>query len=110
MAVTSVLVWLAPILRAYLCFAALGLDLPLMAGVAVLVLVSMGSMIPSAPGYIGTTQYACVVSLAIYGVGRGEALAFSVVFHATQLLPNTIAGMLALWHEGMKFGDLSKTS
>lgn len=107
-AVTSLLVWLAPIFRAYLCFAALDLELPLMAGVSVIVLVSLGSMIPSAPGYIGTTQYACVISLAIYGIGKGEALAFSVLFHATQLLPNTIAGMLALWQEGMNFGDLSK--
>jgi len=105
---TSILVWLAPILRAYLCFAALALDLPLMAGVSVIVLVSLGSMIPSAPGYIGTTQYACVISLAIYGVGNNEALAFSVLFHATQLLPNTVAGLLCLWREGMNFGDLSK--
>jgi uncharacterized protein (TIRG00374 family) len=106
--VTSVLVWLVPILRAYLCFAALDLELPLIAGVSVIVLVSLGSMIPSAPGYIGTTQYACVISLAIYGIGRDEALAFSVLFHATQLLPNTIAGLLCLWGEGMNFGDLTK--
>jgi uncharacterized protein (TIRG00374 family) len=106
--VTSVLVWLAPILRIYLCFAALDMHLPLLAGVTVIVLVSLGSMIPSAPGYIGTTQYACVISLGLYGIGKGEALAFSVLFHATQLLPNTVAGLLCLWQEGMKLGDLSK--
>jgi len=29
-------------------------------------------MIPSAPAYIGTTQYACIVGLGIFGLGKSE--------------------------------------
>ncbi|NIO29116.1 MAG: flippase-like domain-containing protein [Candidatus Latescibacteria bacterium] len=108
LAAVSVLVWLAPILRAYLCFIAMGIDIPFIASISIIVLVSLGSMIPSAPGYIGTTQYACVLAMAIYGVGKGEALAYSILFHVTQLVPNTLVGLYFLWRAGMKFGDLSK--
>ena len=104
--VTSILIWLAPILRAYICFVALDLELTLFAAISILVLTTIGSMIPSAPGYIGTTQYACVISLGLYGIGRGEALAYSVLLHITQILPNVIVGLYFMWRAGMTFGDV----
>ncbi|MFH1755833.1 MAG: lysylphosphatidylglycerol synthase transmembrane domain-containing protein [Candidatus Latescibacterota bacterium] len=103
---TSVLIWLAPILRVYICFLALDLQLPLFAAISVLVLTTIGSMIPSAPGYIGTTQYACVISLGLFGIGNGEALAYSVLLHLTQIVPNVIVGLYFMWRAGMSFGDV----
>ncbi len=79
-----------------------------MAILAVIVLVSMGSMIPSAPAFIGTTQYACIVALGLFGVGKSEAFAYSILYHATQFFPVTILGFYFLWKAQIRFGEISK--
>jgi uncharacterized membrane protein YbhN (UPF0104 family) len=43
-------------------------------------------MIPSAPGFVGSFQFFCVVSLAIFGIGREEALSFSILSHILYIL------------------------
>jgi uncharacterized protein (TIRG00374 family) len=107
-ALTSAPVWGFAMIGIYLCFRALGMDVPPVATVALVVLVAMGSMIPSAPAYLGTTQYACVVGLALFGVGKSEALAFSILFHALQFFPVTALGLYYLWKSQIRLRDVSK--
>ena len=105
---TSILVWFSTLAGIYLCFGALNLEVPLLATVTVQVLVAFGTMIPSAPAYVGTTQYACIVGLAVYGIGKSEALAYSILYHATIFFPVTILGFYFLWRAQMRIGDLSR--
>jgi hypothetical protein len=105
---TSILVWLSTLGGIYFCFGALNLEVPLLATVTVQVLVAFGTMIPSAPAYLGTTQYACIVGLALYGIGKSEALAYSILYHATIFFPVTILGFYFLWRAQMRIGDLSR--
>jgi len=105
---TSILVWLSTLAGIYFCFGALNLEVPLLATVTVQVLVAFGTMIPSAPAYVGTTQYACIVGLAVYGVGKSEALAYSILYHATIFFPVTILGFYFLWRSQMRIRDLSR--
>jgi uncharacterized protein (TIRG00374 family) len=107
-AVTSFGVWFFAMLGLYYCFIALDMQMPLMANVTLIVLVAMGTMIPSAPAYLGTTQYACIVGLALYGVGKSEALAFSLLYHATQFFPITALGLYLLWKAQIKFEEISR--
>ena len=72
------------------------------------VFIAMGSMIPSAPAYLGTTQYACVVGLSFFDIGQSEALAFSILFHALQFFPTTALGLYYLWKAGIQFKEISK--
>lgn len=109
-AAISIVVWFAAAFRVYCCFEALDMTVPLMASVTLLVFVSVAAMIPSAPAYLGTTQYACVLGLAIYGVGKSEALAYSVVFHFTQVVPVTVGGLFFLWREQLGLTEISRTS
>jgi uncharacterized protein (TIRG00374 family) len=105
---SSILVWVSTLAGIYFCFGVLNLEVPLLATVTVQVLVAFGTMIPSAPAYLGTTQYACIVGLAIYGVGKSEALAYSMLYHATIFFPVTILGFYFLWRSQMRIGDLSR--
>lgn len=106
----TALVWGAALYAIYYCVIAVGLQLPFLASVTLIVVVSLGSMIPSAPAYIGTFQYACVLSLSLFAVENSDALAFSLVFHASQFLPVTVLGVLYLMRSHMSFGELSKPS
>jgi len=107
-AALSVVVWGCAVLGIYFSVLALGLEAPALASVFLIVLVSLGSMIPSAPAFLGTMQYACVLGLGVYGVARGEALAFSTVYHATQFFPITIAGLYYAWRSHWRLSQLSR--
>lgn len=107
-AALSVVVWGCAVLGVYFCVLALDLQTPALASVFIIVVVSLGAMIPSAPAFLGTIQYACVLGLGVYGVARGEALAFSTVYHATQFFPITIAGLYYAWRSHWRLSELSR--
>jgi uncharacterized protein (TIRG00374 family) len=104
----SIAVWGCAMLGVYFCVLAFGLPVPLLASFFLIVIVSLGSMIPSAPAFVGTMQYACVIGLAAFGVDKADALAFSTVYHATQFFPITLAGLYYSWRSHLHFSELSE--
>jgi uncharacterized protein (TIRG00374 family) len=104
----SIPVWGFATLGVYYCLLAIDMTLPFMASVVLIVLISLGSMIPSAPAYIGTMQYACILGLAIYSVDKSQALAFSTLYHASQFFPITVLGLYYAWRSSIRFSDVSQ--
>lgn len=72
--------------------AALGMVLPPLAPFLLAFVVCVGIMVPSSPGFVGVMEGACVVGLGLMGVGGPEALAYGVLYHATQLAPLVLLG------------------
>jgi uncharacterized protein (TIRG00374 family) len=107
-AVTSLLVWYAALLGLYFCFGALNMELPQVAAATLVVLIAFGTMIPSAPAYLGVMQYACVVGLGIFGIEKSEALAYSLLYHATQFFPITIVGLYYMWRSHIGLSEVTK--
>ncbi len=103
----SVPVWGFATVGIYYCLIAVGMELPFLASVVLVVLISLGSMIPSAPAYIGTLQYAIILGLAIYQVDKSQALAFATLYHATQFFPITLVGLYYALRSGISFSDVS---
>jgi uncharacterized membrane protein YbhN (UPF0104 family) len=103
-----VVVWGCAIAAVWFCLIAFRLHLPPMACLMVIVLVSLGSMIPSAPAFLGTLQYACVVALGLYSIDRADALAFSAVYHVTQFLPITLTGLYYAWTSHLHWRELTE--
>ena len=106
-ALLSVAVWGFAVLGVWFCMLAFGLQLPFLASIFLIVLISLGSMIPSAPAFLGTMQFACVLGLQVYAIDRAPALAFSTVYHATQFFPITIAGLYYAWRSHWRLSELS---
>ena len=50
---------------------------------------------------IGTLNLACVAGLALFGVGKEQAVPFSWFFWAGQWMPVTLTGLLFLRREGL---------
>jgi len=107
-AVTSLLVWYAALLGLYFCFGALQMELPQVAAATLVVFIAFGTMIPSAPAFLGTMQYACVLGLALFGIDKSEALAYSLLYHATQFFPITAVGLYCMWRSHIRLGDVAK--
>jgi hypothetical protein len=107
-ALLSFAVWGCAIAAVWFCLIAFRLQLPPLASLLLIVLVSLGSMIPSAPAFLGTLQYACVIGLGIYGIDRANALAFSAVYHVTQFLPITLTGLYYAWGSHLHWRELTE--
>jgi hypothetical protein len=88
---------------------ALGLaafHLPVQSALVVTAIVAIAVSVPSAPGYIGSFQLGCVVSLAMYSVPESKALAFSIVHHLAQFVVTVGAGLYSLWSENLTLREV----
>lgn len=83
----------------YFIFLAFDLAVPWYAPYVVLVIVSLGVMLPSAPGYVGPFQFFTVAALKVFGIPASVGLSFSLVLHAGNYLPVTLLGLYYLRRE-----------
>ncbi len=89
--------WGAWTLGAWVVATAMSLDMTLGGALFLCGVAGLGAAIPSSPGQIGTFQWLAVVSLAVLGIGRADALAFSVLLQLSILIPVIIGTPLAAW-------------
>jgi len=72
---------------------AFGLDLPLYAPLIVTVFLSVGTMIPSSPGFIGTFHVAVAYALELMGVEPAMAASVAIAGHFMATVPWTTIGL-----------------
>ena len=92
----SVVQWWVLALCIVLSLAAVGESVPHMAAIAVLVLCVAGLTLPSAPGYLGTTQLAFTAGLAAFGVPAEHAFAASIIYNFLIVVPVFLLGLPGL--------------
>jgi uncharacterized protein (TIRG00374 family) len=106
----SIFIWIIVGISNYFIFLAFGLQPPIQASFILLVIVSLGVMLPSSPGFVGTFQFFCVVSLATFGYDKNVALPFSIVLHASQYFPVTLLGLYYLKREHLSLKGIEADS
>jgi len=72
---------------------AFDLSLPLYASLVVLLFISVGTMIPSSPGFIGTFHVACAYALELMGVAPEIAASVAIAGHFVATVPWTVVGV-----------------
>jgi len=92
----SLVIWAIFAYSIYLIGLAFGLRLSLAASVMVLLAICLAMMIPSTPGTIGPYHAAVAYALVLYNIPLEKALSLSIVFHAVNYIPITLAGFLYL--------------
>ncbi len=108
LSVLSLFVWALAAFNSYFMLLAFGLHLAPLAWFTWLVVVSLGIMLPAAPGFIGTFQAFTVLSLSLFQVSKETALAVSIVTHALQYFPITLAGLYHLKKEHLSLKAASE--
>ena len=93
----SLIIWAVFACAIYCMGLAFGLKLSISATAMVLLAICLAMMIPSTPGYIGPYHASVAYALVLYNIPLEKALSFSLVFHATNYIPITLAGFLYLW-------------
>lgn len=85
----------------WLVMLAYGLDQPFAAGIAVFLIVHLGTALPSAPANIGTYQFFTVLGLILLGVDKASATGFSLVVFALLSIPLWVLGLWAFSRSGL---------
>jgi uncharacterized protein (TIRG00374 family) len=89
----SAALWLVGIGVTYVSFFALGLALPVVAAAVLQILITIGVLLPTAPGALGTFQFFTVMGLGLFGVGEVLALTYAIVVHAMALITYALLGL-----------------
>jgi uncharacterized protein (TIRG00374 family) len=108
----SVAVWLLEagsyVLMASAFNVALQPFIVVLASIFLLVVVNLGIMLPSAPGYVGTFQFFAVMALGAFGVPKETALAVAISSHLMQYLLVTAIGIAFFLRENLAISGLER--
>ncbi|RMG44225.1 MAG: UPF0104 family protein [Candidatus Dadabacteria bacterium] len=106
----TVIVWFSTYFLFYIFLFAFDLPRTFFAGVVVSVFVALGVALPSAPGFIGIYQAACMAGFQIFTSSKEAALAYAIVTHLYQAVFYVVYGVWALTSRGIKLSDLQRGS
>ena len=89
-----ILVWAADLIMVMLVLHAVGVELPLEAGLLILFTLNLTIMLPSTPAQVGALEVGALAALDLLHVGHEQALAFALLYHALQVVPLIAAGLI----------------
>jgi len=98
----SVVMWSLGGLINLVVLSAVGLPVGPLVPLALLVILQIGTKVPSLPAGIGVFEYLCVFGLSLFGIEGGQALVFGVLLHFVVVVPPSVMGAVALWHENRR--------
>ncbi|MDQ3678414.1 MAG: flippase-like domain-containing protein [Actinomycetota bacterium] len=96
--------WLVLALSCWILLAAFSLDLPLVAGLLVLVTINLSMILPSGPAALGVFEAATILALQAFDVPRAEALSYALVLHLLNLVPFLVIGAALLGPGALRRG------
>lgn len=98
----TALIWVLDACAVALVVVSFGVFLPAVGFALVFALVALSTTLPSGPGFVGPFQYAFVLSLGSFAVGRETALAVSVAAQFSLLGSVTLIGLALLGREQLR--------
>jgi hypothetical protein len=86
--------WLLDVGCVLLVMSAVGLPARLGDALLVLLFVNLATAIPASPGQLGTHELGALTALRVQGVPAEQAVAFALLYHAAQLVPVLVLGLV----------------
>lgn len=88
---------------------AFGWHLPLEAAITVGAFITIGAALPSAPGYLGVYQVACILGLQLYNLPQAPAVAYSIVLQLVYFLTVGLQGAAVAMFCGFNIFKMART-
>lgn len=104
----SLIIWYSNFLFFQLYLATFQLEPSLLVATTVAVVVALAVAAPSAPGFIGVYETACIAGLALFGHRKETGAAFAIVSHAHQFLLLGGYGVFYLLKHNIRLGQLGR--
>lgn len=104
----SLLIWGVGALAIYILFSAFDFHLSLLAAFGVLVIIIIGTTIPTAPGFVGNFHYFCILGLGLFGIPRVDAVTYAVLYHFLAIGMAIFLGLIFLPFNTFFISDLKR--
>lgn len=104
----SIAVWITESLLYLSMGLAFDIGIGPLEAVLVMVLIGVGAILPTAPGYVGTVEFMGVTALVFLGKDKNHAFGYVVTLHSLQLLVISILGIRSFIKEKITIGELFK--
>jgi hypothetical protein len=98
----------AQILPIYMLVRANRLSVPWTASFTMMVLLRLSSIVPQAPGNLGSFQWVAARTLMMFGLVAGHAKRFSLILWGVVTIPLIVIGFVAVALEGVNMTHLHK--
>ena len=105
----SAVAWAASIVTFMAGGQALGVELSFLQAALLSSGVALATIVPSAPGYVGTFELTAVEVAKLFGVDRDAAFAMALLVHAMILAVTSVGGVIAALRLGVGLGTGSGT-
>ncbi len=96
--------WVALGFSFWILMAAFDLDLPVVAGMLVVIAINLSLVLPSSPAALGVFEAATVVALRAFDVPQAEALSYALVLHLLNFVPFLVIGVVLLGPGALRGG------
>jgi glycosyltransferase 2 family protein len=103
--VTSIVIWLLETGKYWFVMHAFSFSVSFFALMLMNGIVNLVTIIPAAPGYIGTFDASGIAVLVAYGVDQAVATGYTLVLHVALWLPITVVGAYFMTREGIKWSE-----
>ena len=91
-------------------FTRLVIVLPFWTSLLLLVVLQIGTAVPSSPGRIGVFQYLVILALSILFVDKGVALGYSIILYLVTYIPIALIGSYCFWREKITWKKLAEAA
>jgi uncharacterized protein (TIRG00374 family) len=102
----TALVWGSCYLLFYVFLLLTELNPTILMGTSIAVIIALAVAAPSAPGFVGVYQTACVAAFALFGADYNVAVAYSLVTHFFHFAIFIFYGLVLLANHNISFSDL----
>ncbi|MBE2222363.1 MAG: flippase-like domain-containing protein [Anaerolineae bacterium] len=106
--ISSVLIWVFEAAKFWFVMQAFPFDVGMVVVALTLGITNLASILPSAPGFVGTFDLPMIAMLKLYGVQDGLATAYTLVLHTTLWLSATVFGLVYMLYAGVRWADLGR--
>ncbi len=103
--ITSVVIWLLETGKYWFVMHSFNFSVSFFALMLMNGIVNLVTIIPAAPGYIGTFDASGIAVLVAYNVDKAIAAGYTIVLHVALWLPITLLGAYYMAREGIKWND-----
>jgi uncharacterized protein (TIRG00374 family) len=106
--ILSGILWVTESLFIVIVAYACGIHISILGGIFTVIVIGMGSIIPTAPGYFGVFELMGILALSILSVDKDSAFICTAICHFSQLVIIFSLGIICIIKTKFSFSDLFK--
>ena len=106
----SVILWFLETYKYWLVIQAFPIEVSFWMLMLMIGVVNLATILPSAPGFIGTFDLPGIAVLVFFGVAEPLATAYILVLHVILWLPSTLFGFVYMLYAGLTWSDFGRAT